>query len=111
MTRNIRTRRRNKVEISLPLYQDIHTDPLISSKQPCLFPDEEVSPLFLQSNQVYMDSMAFGMGCCCLQVTLQTADMSQARYIYDQFTVLSPIMVQLKFFYFIVLLFYHFSGL
>ena len=93
LTRNIRTRRGQKVEISLPLYQDSETDPQISSKTPCLFPDEAVSTLFLEPNQVYMDCMAFGMGCCCLQVTFQAADMSQARFIYDQFAILSPIMV------------------
>lgn len=95
LTRNIRTRRGQKVEISLPLFQDVNTDPMISSKLPCLFPDEEASPLFLEPNQVYMDCMAFGMGCCCLQVTLQAADISQARFFYDQFTILSPIMVHI----------------
>lgn len=94
LTKNIRTRRGQKVEISLPLYQDVNTDPLVSSKQASLFPDEAVPALFLEPNQVYMDCMAFGMGCCCLQVTFQAADMSQARFIYDQFTILSPIMVK-----------------
>ena len=93
LTRNIRTRRGQKVEISLPLFKDTKTDSHISSKLPCLFPDEEVSTLFLEPNRVYMDCMAFGMGCCCLQVTFQAADMSQARFIYDQFAILSPIMV------------------
>lgn len=93
LTRNIRTRRGRKVEISLPLFKDTQTDPLVSSKQACLFPIEQAPSLYHEPNQVYMDCMAFGMGCCCLQVTFQAADMSQARFIYDQFTVLSPIMV------------------
>jgi len=76
---------------------DTETDPLIGSKQPRLFPDEQAPPLCLEPNQVYMDCMAFGMGCCCLQVTFQAADMSQARFIYDQFAILSPLMVKTKF--------------
>jgi hypothetical protein len=76
---------------------DTDTDPLIGSKQPCLFPEEDVPSLFLEPNQVYMDCMAFGMGCCCLQVTFQAADMSQARFIYDQFAILSPLMVKLNY--------------
>lgn len=39
--------------------------------------------------------MAFGMGCCCLQLTMQTADMAEARYIYDQFAILAPLMLSL----------------
>ena len=39
---------------------------------------------------VYMDCMAFGMGCHCLQVTMQLRNMSDARYMYDQLAVLCP---------------------
>ncbi len=42
-----------------------------------------------------MDCMAFGMGCCCLQLTMQTADMDEARYLYDQFAILAPILLTL----------------
>lgn len=70
---------------------------MTSCKQASLFPDEEeISQLSLEANQVYMDCMAFGMGCCCLQVTFQAADMNQARFIYDQFAILSPIMVKMQ---------------
>ena len=75
---------------------DEQTDPLISSKLPCLFPHEAVSPAYLEPKKVYMDCMAFGMGCCCLQLTMQTADMDEARYIYDQFAILAPIMLSLS---------------
>lgn len=93
MTRNIRKRRGQKVEISLPLFIDTETDPMASSKLGRMFPDAPESSLAYQPNQVYMDCMAFGMGCCCLQITFQAADISQARFIYDQFAILSPIMV------------------
>lgn len=42
-----------------------------------------------------MDAMAFGMGCCCLQVTFQCRNIREARHLYDQLSVLSPILVLL----------------
>ena len=33
----------------------------------------------LEMDEVYMDAMAFGMGCCCLQVTFQACTPSLAR--------------------------------
>lgn len=41
-----------------------------------------------------MDAMAFGMGNCCLQCTLQCCNINEARHFYDQFAVLAPIMVR-----------------
>lgn len=42
-----------------------------------------------------MDAMAFGMGCCCLQVTFQCRNIDEARHLYDQLAILSPIMLAL----------------
>eukprot|EP00762_Andalucia_godoyi_P002747 ANDGO_04407.mRNA.1 Glutamate--cysteine ligase len=44
---------------------------------------------------VHMDCMAFGMGMCCLQVTLQTRHIGEARFLYDQLAVLCPIFLAL----------------
>jgi len=44
---------------------------------------------------IHMDAMAFGMGCCCLQVTFQAEDLDESRFIYDQLAVLAPIMMAL----------------
>ncbi|CAM9912059.1 unnamed protein product, partial [Discosporangium mesarthrocarpum] len=44
---------------------------------------------------VHMDAMAFGMGCCCLQVTFQARDVDESRFMYDQLAVLSPVMLAL----------------
>jgi len=46
-------------------------------------------------DEVYMDAMAFGMGCCCLQVTFQGRDVHESRHLYDQLAVLSPILLAL----------------
>lgn len=42
---------------------------------------------------VYMDSMAFGMGMACLQVTMQMPDVNVARHIFDQLTTLCPMFL------------------
>ena len=34
---------------------------------------------------IHMDAMAFGMGCCCLQVTFQAKDIDESRFMYDLF--------------------------
>lgn len=39
---------------------------------------------------VHMDAMAFGMGCCCLQITFQGKDMDESRFLYDQLAVMAP---------------------
>jgi len=47
-------------------------------------------------NHIYMDAMGFGMGCCCLQVTFQACNISEARTLYDNLAPLCPIMVTLN---------------
>ena len=44
---------------------------------------------------IHMDAMAFGMGCCCLQITFQAKDVDESRFMYDQLAVLAPIMMAL----------------
>jgi glutamate--cysteine ligase catalytic subunit len=39
--------------------------------------------------------MAFGMGCCCLQVTFQSKDVDESRFMYDQLAGLGPLMLAL----------------
>ena len=45
---------------------------------------------------IHMDAMAFGMGCCCLQITFQGKDLDESRFIYDQLAVMAPIMMALS---------------
>lgn len=44
---------------------------------------------------IHMDAMAFGMGCCCLQITFQAKDIEESRFMYDQLAVVAPIMMAL----------------
>eukprot|EP01065_Artemidia_motanka_P006048 TRINITY_DN1293_c4_g2_i2.p1 TRINITY_DN1293_c4_g2~~TRINITY_DN1293_c4_g2_i2.p1 ORF type:complete len:730 (+),score=281.11 TRINITY_DN1293_c4_g2_i2:64-2253(+) len=45
---------------------------------------------------IYMDSMAFGMGCNCLQTTFQANSIDEARHVYDQLAVLCPVLLALS---------------
>ena len=44
---------------------------------------------------IHMDAMAFGMGCCCLQITFQATDVEESRFLFDQLAVMAPIMMAL----------------
>jgi glutamate--cysteine ligase catalytic subunit len=69
LTKNIRTRRGANVDASMSL---------------------EVG------GQVHMDAMAFGMGACCLQITMQCRDERESRHLHDQLAVLSPLLLALS---------------
>ena len=97
LTRNIRNRRGSKVDIQVPLFKDVNTPEFMlygtdkvdgekESIQQSGFKLEE-------STNIHMDSMAFGMGMCCLQVTFQARNIDESRYMYDQLAVLAPIML------------------
>ncbi|WPK24015.1 hypothetical protein PUMCH_001269 [Australozyma saopauloensis] len=95
LTANIRKRRGHKVAINLPFYPDENTK-LIDDSIPKrdLFPsDQEPFLGAAKPGHVYMDLMGFGMGSSCLQVTMQAADIEQARYLYDALAPLTPVML------------------
>jgi glutamate--cysteine ligase catalytic subunit len=97
LTRNIRERRGSRVDIRVPLFRDVHTVayPVHPDKR-----DSEVaghqSPHWPEPYSIYMDSMAFGMGMCCLQVTFQSCNIDEARFFYDQLAVVAPIFLALS---------------
>jgi glutamate--cysteine ligase catalytic subunit len=108
LTANIRKRRGEKVAVNLPIFVD-HATPqpfrealpkvveeMLKSKGleiPKSLVDYEPSAL---ENHVYMDAMCFGMGCSCLQVTIQACTLESGRRLYDHLTVLTPIMLSLS---------------
>ncbi|KAJ2908351.1 glutamate--cysteine ligase, partial [Coemansia aciculifera] len=47
-------------------------------------------------DHIYMDAMGFGMGCCCLQITLQAPNVDQARRLYDQLATVGAVMMSLS---------------
>jgi glutamate--cysteine ligase catalytic subunit len=48
-----------------------------------------------QQPMIDMDCMAFGMGCCCLQVTFQARNLDESRQLYDQLAILAPMLLAL----------------
>lgn len=99
LTANIRKRRGEKVMIAVPVYKDTHTALAIASQAADIIardPEHGREIVEQLGASIYMDAMAFGMGAGCLQVTLQAADVSQARMLYDQLAVVSPIMLALS---------------
>jgi glutamate--cysteine ligase catalytic subunit len=91
LTQNIRKRRGSKVAINVPIFQDIQTQrPFIEMYKSERLIDVEKDA---KENHVYMDAMGFGMGCACLQVTFQACSVEEARRLYDQLAVITPLMV------------------
>lgn len=98
LVENIRTRRGCKVDINVPIFMDSKTDPnetVAHVNENALFPSAPCNG-HLEPGKVYMDMMGFGMGCCCLQITMQAFCIAEARKIYDQLVPFAPIAVPLK---------------
>mmetsp|Transcript_101710 Transcript_101710/g.286773 ORF Transcript_101710/g.286773 Transcript_101710/m.286773 type:complete len:677 (+) Transcript_101710:65-2095(+) len=87
LTRNIRMRRGGRVEIRRPRLGG----PPVAQGAVVPTTPEQADAL----DHVYADAMAFGMGCCCLQVTMQASDLSESRHLYDQLAPLTPILLAL----------------
>lgn len=84
LTENVRVRRGENPNIVYPLYKDINT--------------EMDKPLYNEPNpgQIHLDAFSHGMGQNCLQITFASANMDKARWMYDQFSVISPMMMALS---------------
>jgi glutamate--cysteine ligase catalytic subunit len=100
LTANIRTRRGSKVAVNVPIFKDKNTpSPFIDDTIPWdrnLYPeDSNAREGAAKLDHIYMDSMGFGMGCCCLQITFQATDIDEARNLYDQLASLTPILLAL----------------
>ena len=93
LTRNIRERRGAKVDIRVPRFRDTHTP---APSAPAGGPPPRTAAEADRMPEVYMDAMAFGMGCCCLQVTFQAREVAESRHLYDQLAVLTPMLLALS---------------
>ncbi|KAJ3391929.1 hypothetical protein HDU84_005077 [Entophlyctis sp. JEL0112] len=101
LTKNIRERRGSKVAINVPIFKDKATPTPFLEAVPASLGDKAsgVLPSFAKDakpDHIYMDCMCFGMGCCCLQVTFQACSVEEARKLYDQLAVMTPIMMTLS---------------
>jgi len=100
LTANIRSRRGSKVAINLPIFFDEKTprpfkDPTIPWNREVYPEDPEARNGAALLDHIYMDAMGFGMGCCCLQLTFQSCNVTEARRLYDAFIPLGPVMLAL----------------
>jgi glutamate--cysteine ligase catalytic subunit len=97
LTANIRKRRGEKVSINVPLFEDLNTKGDDSIPMRSLFShDDEPKLGAAKPGHIYMDSMGFGMGCSCLQVTVQAPNLNRARYLYDSWANLASIFLALS---------------
>ncbi|CBZ53468.1 putative gamma-glutamylcysteine synthetase [Neospora caninum Liverpool] len=113
LTANIRERRGKKVDITVPLFQDVCTfpgaegasrsgAPTGDSAEAEMPQEEELRRQLMMEGKalhdgrsIYMDHMAFGMGMHCVQATFGCPSLSDARYLYDQLGVLAPLWLSL----------------
>ncbi|CCG84718.1 protein of unknown function [Taphrina deformans PYCC 5710] len=100
LTANIRERRGRKVNMNVPIFYDEATpkpfvDPTIPLDRAIFPEDSNAKDGAAKDGHIYMDSMGFGMGCCCLQITFQAKSVPEARRLYDQLAPLGPIMLAL----------------
>lgn len=94
LTRNIRERRGEKVAMNIPIFKDKNTpSPFIEE-----FPTDldGQGSVRAKPDHIYLDCMGFGMGCSCLQVTFQACDLQEARLLYDQLSVVCPVMMAIS---------------
>ncbi|KAI8374809.1 glutamate-cysteine ligase-domain-containing protein [Blakeslea trispora] len=101
LTANIRRRRGSKVQINMPVFHDTNTpkpfiDPTIPWDRNLFDHDKEAKEGAALTDHIYMDAMAFGMGCCCLQITFQACNIDEARRLYDQLAPVAPLMMALS---------------
>ncbi len=86
--------------INIPIFKDINTpspfiDPTIPYDRNIYPGDSEAKNGAAKPDHIYMDAMAFGMGCCCLQITFQAYNVDEARSVYDALVPVAPIMLAL----------------
>ncbi|OXM75866.1 glutamate-cysteine ligase catalytic subunit [Cryptococcus neoformans Bt63] len=95
LTANIRQRRGSKVDIRLPLFIDENTLIPNGCSRPPLSTTSPPGPAKPLPGfpYIHMDAMAFGMGCCCLQITFQAWNVDEARKVYDALVPVAPIML------------------
>lgn len=97
LTANIRKRRGCKVVMNLPMYPDKNTKLLDDSiPDRDLFESDKEYKYASIPGHVYLDSMGFGMGASCLQMTIQLLNITEARSLYDSLAPITPLLLSLS---------------
>ncbi|XP_076117635.1 glutamate--cysteine ligase catalytic subunit-like [Mytilus galloprovincialis] len=88
---NIKDRKGGKIEILIPVYQDIKTKLAFPAVIKTKWKMEQSN-----DNSIFMEGLVFGAGCCGLQTTFQMDNLDEARFLYDQLVNICPIMLALS---------------
>ncbi|EPR79119.1 gamma-glutamylcysteine synthetase [Spraguea lophii 42_110] len=78
-TKNFINRRGKNIEGYIKIFQDKNTE----------------KTKFKENDSLLIDSFGLGMGCCCLQVTIQPKSYMEAKFIYDQMAIVSALILRL----------------
>ncbi|CAF0741062.1 unnamed protein product [Adineta steineri] len=96
LTQNIRSRRDAKIALNVPIFIDTNTPRPFIEDFSIYGDDYGAYGTAALKDHIYLDAMGLGMGCCCLQVTFQAQSIDEARFLYDQLTPLTPIMLAMS---------------
>ena len=83
-------RKKSKFACNVPIYKDANTPRPYREN----FRRKEDRDASLDDH-VYMDSDWMAMSSCCLQVTVQMANLKECKKVYDQLVAVSPILLAL----------------
>ncbi|KAI1289305.1 Glutamate--cysteine ligase catalytic subunit [Halotydeus destructor] len=93
MAVNMQKRLGRKMHINIPVFRDVNTaDPSLDA----VIVGNDEARAAAKPYHVYMDSMMSGFGCCSLQITVQAANLAEARHVYDHWNPLCPILLALS---------------
>lgn len=81
LTTVVRQRRTEKPQITADIFHDKNTEM------------EKVLPYEKEPGKIHLDAFGFGMGMSSLQITFGVSNLAQARWLYDQYHVFTPIWV------------------
>jgi glutamate--cysteine ligase catalytic subunit len=91
MPKSIVDRQGHKSIINVPVFKDKKT---AIKEDFTMLNDNGEAAKAAKSDHIYMDCIGFSIGCS-LHVTMQAPNMDKARMLYDQLTILCPILVSL----------------
>ncbi|RAH44307.1 glutamate--cysteine ligase [Aspergillus brunneoviolaceus CBS 621.78] len=95
-TENLATRRQGRFECHIPVFRDKLTEqPFYDENVSYEYASQQLPPADPKEGYIYLDCPELGMGCCCIQVTMQTPNEPEARWLHDQLMVLGPLMLAL----------------
>ncbi|KAM6501139.1 Glutamate-cysteine ligase domain containing protein [Amanita muscaria] len=93
---NMIAKKGSQVLAYIPIFVDKFTaSPFFDPIHRCLPPSLGSTEERKCQGRIFLDSMIFGAGCCCMQVTQQLESLDQAREIYDALLPLAPLLMAL----------------